>query len=47
MILGEDLPPERLVGFVLVWIALSVLATDAIGNERRLRRQAGLATTAT
>ena len=47
VILGEDLPPERLVGFVLVWIALSVLATDAIGNERRLRRQAGLATTAT
>ena len=46
LILGEDLPPERLVGFALVWIALTVLATDAIGNERRLRRQAALATTA-
>lgn len=40
LLLGEDLPPERLVGFVLVWIALTVLATDAIGNERRLRREA-------
>ncbi len=43
-ILDEALPPERLVGFVLVWIALSVLATDAIGNERRLRRDALAAT---
>lgn len=40
LLLGEDLPPERLVGFVLVWIALTVLATDAVGNERRLRREA-------
>ena len=47
LVLDEDLPPERLVGFVLVWIALTVLATDAIGNERRLRREATLATTAT
>lgn len=47
VILGEALPLERLIGFVLVWIALSVLASDAIGNERRLRREAALATTAT
>ena len=47
LILDEDLPPERLVGFVLVWLALTVLASDAIGNERRLRREAALATTAT
>lgn len=47
LILDEDLPPERLIGFVLVWIALTVLATDAIGNERRVRREAALATTAT
>ncbi len=44
LILDEDLPPERLVGFVLVWIALTVLATDAISNERRLRRAALAAT---
>lgn len=47
LVLGEDLPPERLVGFVLVWIALSVLASDAIGNERRLRRESAFAATAT
>lgn len=47
LLLDEDLPPERLVGFVLVWIALSVLAADAIGNERRTRRAAALAPTAT
>lgn len=38
LLLGEDLPPERLAGFVLVWIALTVLATDAIRSERRSRR---------
>lgn len=37
-ILGEDLPPARLVGFALVWIALTVLATDAVQSERRSRR---------
>jgi len=40
VLLGEDLPPERLVGFVLVWIALTVLATDAIRSERQARRLA-------
>lgn len=40
VILGEDLPPERLVGFVLVWLALTVLATDAVSAERRARRAA-------
>ena len=38
VILDEGLPPERLVGFVLVWLALTVLATDAIRSERRSRR---------
>lgn len=38
VLLDEDLPPERLIGFVLVWIALVVLAGDAIQNERRSRR---------
>ena len=40
VLLGEDLPPERLVGFVLVWVALAVLATDAVSTERRARRGA-------
>ena len=40
VLLGEDLPPERLVGFVLVWAALAVLATDAVSAERRARRGA-------
>jgi chloramphenicol-sensitive protein RarD len=35
VILGEDLPPERLAGFVLVWIALGLLAYDALTRGRR------------
>ena len=31
----EDLPPERLVGFVLVWIALILLGVDAVRHARR------------
>jgi chloramphenicol-sensitive protein RarD len=34
VVLGEDMPPERLVGFVLVWIALLVLAVDALRGSR-------------
>jgi len=34
-ILGEDLTPERLVGFVLVWVALVVLGADAARSARR------------
>ena len=34
-VLGEPMPPERLAGFVLVWIALGVLAADALGSARR------------
>ena len=37
-ILGESLPPARLAGFALVWVALTVLATDAVQSERRSRR---------
>ena len=40
IILGEDLPPARLAGFALVWVALTVLATDAVRNERQSRRLA-------
>jgi len=38
VILGEDLPPARLAGFALIWVALTVLATDAVRSERRSRR---------
>jgi chloramphenicol-sensitive protein RarD len=38
LILGEDLPPARLAGFGLVWVALTVLATDAVRSDRRSRR---------
>jgi chloramphenicol-sensitive protein RarD len=32
----EPLPPARLAGFVLVWVALAVLAADAVGERRRV-----------
>jgi chloramphenicol-sensitive protein RarD len=32
----EPLPPARLAGFVLVWIALAVLAADALSGRRRV-----------
>lgn len=35
VVLDEDLPPERLAGFVLVWIALGLLAYDALTRGRR------------
>jgi chloramphenicol-sensitive protein RarD len=35
IVLGEPLPPERIAGFLLVWIALLLLAADAIGTSRR------------
>lgn len=31
----EDLPPERLAGFALVWVALILLGVDALRNARR------------
>jgi chloramphenicol-sensitive protein RarD len=33
-ILGEPLPPERLAGFVLVWVALAVLTFDVLRGAR-------------
>ena len=30
LVLGEDFPPERFVGFALVWLALALLAADAL-----------------
>jgi chloramphenicol-sensitive protein RarD len=35
LFLGEGLPPARLAGFSLVWIALMVLAADALAARRR------------
>lgn len=35
VVLGEDLPPERLAGFVLVWVALALLGADAVRTSRR------------
>lgn len=34
----EPLPPERLAGFALVWIALVVLTFDGVRNQRRALR---------
>jgi chloramphenicol-sensitive protein RarD len=35
LVYGEDMPPERLVGFALVWVALAVFAHDAARVARR------------
>jgi chloramphenicol-sensitive protein RarD len=37
-VLGEPLPPARLAGFVLVWLALLVLAGDALRRGRAAPR---------
>ncbi len=37
VVFDEALPPERLAGFVLVWIALVLLGTDALRTARRAR----------
>src|SRR5204862_92944 len=41
VVFGEELPPARLAGFVLVWAALVVLAADATqaGRSARTARQ--------
>jgi chloramphenicol-sensitive protein RarD len=38
LVLHEPLPPERLAGFVLVWVALMVLTVDALRRARQARR---------
>jgi chloramphenicol-sensitive protein RarD len=35
VVFHEPMPPARLAGFVLVWIALAVLAADALRGRRR------------
>ena len=38
LVLHEDMPPGRWVGFVLVWIALSIFTVEVINHRRRLLR---------
>jgi chloramphenicol-sensitive protein RarD len=40
VIVGEDMPPSRWIGFGLVWIALLVLSVDGLRASRRARGQA-------
>lgn len=35
LVFDEPMPPERLAGFVLVWVALTLLAVDALSMRRR------------
>jgi len=37
--LGEPMPPERWVGFILVWIAIAVFVADLVIAGRRGRRE--------
>jgi chloramphenicol-sensitive protein RarD len=39
IVMGEEMPLERWVGFSLVWLALIVLSTDAVRARRRSRRR--------
>jgi chloramphenicol-sensitive protein RarD len=38
LVFDEPMPPARLVGFALVWLALTVFTWDAVRNARRLSR---------
>jgi len=39
-VFGEPMPPERLAGFVLIWIALAAFTGENLYHLRKLRRQA-------
>lgn len=41
-VMGEPMPPERWVGFVLVWIALVILMSDMVIRGRAARRASPL-----
>ncbi|MFJ8579154.1 EamA family transporter RarD [Micromonospora sp. NPDC093277] len=45
LIYHEPMPPARLAGFALVWLALLVFTADALRNARRTRAAARAATT--
>ena len=34
------MPPERWIGFALVWVALVILSADSVSAARRSRRTA-------
>ena len=38
LVLHEEMPPERLLGFAIVWVACALLIVDALGQPRRNRR---------
>ncbi|MWB98903.1 EamA family transporter RarD [Agromyces seonyuensis] len=40
LVLGEPMPPERWVGFGLIWVALVILTTDMVLRARRSGRVA-------
>ncbi|MFU8872137.1 EamA family transporter RarD [Micromonospora sp. SL4-19] len=44
LIYHEPMPPARLAGFALVWLALVVFTTDALRNARRTRAAARAST---
>ncbi|MCV2489679.1 EamA family transporter RarD [Geodermatophilus sp. YIM 151500] len=37
---GEPMPPARLAGFAIVWVALAVFTVDSLRNARAVRRRA-------
>lgn len=45
LIYHEPMPPARLAGFALVWLALVVFSTDALRQARRTRAEARAAAT--
>ncbi|WP_440710108.1 EamA family transporter RarD [Herbiconiux sp. YIM B11900] len=38
LVLHEPMPPERLAGFVIVWVALIILVIDGVRASRRARK---------
>lgn len=38
LVFQEPLPPERLAGFALIWVAVTIFAVDAVAKSRRAQR---------
>jgi chloramphenicol-sensitive protein RarD len=47
LVLHEDMPATRWIGFVLVWLALAIFTVDLIRTSRRSRRPGADLTLAT
>jgi chloramphenicol-sensitive protein RarD len=45
LVLGEPLPPAKLAGFALVWLALALFTADLVRHHRRQLRLAVAAPT--